>query len=172
MTDSDTIDEAVRRADQLEDEGDLDTAITVLSKEIKASPTAARLYARRGRLRYLSKAYHEAIADFDVAITLRPSAATTFYFRARAKSFLNDLDGALADFEACVSLQPNSPDALFEMGLIHEYRRRFNDALALYERAKAIAPAGNKYPAPEALDDRILDLRRRLADTPDQTNES
>lgn len=150
--------ESTKRADELENEGNFAGAIDVLSEAIATSPETPKLYALRGRLHYLLKAYGKAIRDFDTALSMRPTAATTLYFRARAKAFSDDLDGALEDFEGCLNLQPGSADALFEMGMIHEYRENLKEALRLFELARNASAHPN-----EELDERIASLRQRLA---------
>ncbi len=137
MTDRENIqvDELVRRADALEDSGDIDAAIQVLSGAILEARKEARLYAYRGRLYYLQNEFADAVDDFDSALSLHPRAASTLFFRARAKSMLGDLDAALEDFSLCIDIQPDSADAMYQMGLIHEYRREFGAAVEKFQAA-------------------------------------
>jgi len=150
--------QAIRKADELENSGDLAAASEVLSTALVAAPGSGRLRALLGRLEYLQQNYSSAIRNFDLALSHRPHAASTLYFRARARSMIDDLAGALLDFAECVRLEPHSADAHYEMGLIHEYRRDFAEALASFERARALEKSPERV---ADLEERIVSLRQR-----------
>ena len=152
-----TAEEAIRRADEQEEVGDLAGALETLSTAIISDSANPKLHALRGRLHHLRKEWREAIADFDPALALKPTTPTTLFFRGRARSMLDDLDGALADFWACVSLQPDSADAYVEIGDIHYYRHEYSEAREAFTRAMNLDPLRT-----ETLSERIADIETKL----------
>lgn len=132
--------EAMRRADALEDANDIDAAIQALSEAIDLAPESAKYWRLRGRLFALQKQWLEAIRDFDNSIAIQPVAPTTLFGRGRARAMIDDLDGAIADFERCVELQPTAADALTYLGSIRYYRGELQQALEAYHRAVELEP--------------------------------
>jgi len=134
-------DDAIRKADALEEAKDLAGAIDVLSAAIVLAPQDPRLHAIRGRLFDGQRQWAEAIQDFDSAISLDPNPpATRFFRRGQSRTMVGDLQGALQDFERCAELQPRSADAYCEIGHIHYYKGRLVEAKAAFERALELMP--------------------------------
>lgn len=131
---------SVSRADQLEESGDLESAIAVLTDGIREDPADPSLFARRGRLFKLRKQWRAAIADFDTALGMKPDAATTLFFRGQCRATIADFDGAITDFERCIRIQPASADAHWEIGVIHGFRGDLARAIAAYRTAFELDP--------------------------------
>jgi len=140
MESKDIADEAIRKADEAEDRGDLASAQRILSDAVEVAPDVPRLRARYGRLLHLDGQWREAIVQFDAALAIKPKAASTLFFRGRAKSMLEDMEGAIADFETTLELQPESYDALYEMAMIRDYQGRWDEALVLLRRIQTLSP--------------------------------
>lgn len=135
-----TAEDARRRADALEEDGDFEGAIAAISEAVDLERQNPKYHALRGRLFHLREHWPEAIRDFDSALALKPDAPTTLYFRARSKSMVNDLDGAIRDFEHCIELQPTSADAYAEIGHIKYFRGNLLQARDAYKKALSLDP--------------------------------
>ncbi|MBL9024473.1 MAG: tetratricopeptide repeat protein [Myxococcales bacterium] len=131
---------AVALADQLEDAGDVDQALAVLSRAIGNEPDQPYLLALRGRLLRTQKAWQRTIADFDTAIALKPDVPTTLFFRGTCHANLENFDQAIADLRACIRLQPRSADAYWHLGTIYSYRGEPTAAVNAYRRAFELDP--------------------------------
>jgi tetratricopeptide (TPR) repeat protein len=82
----------------------LDDAISDATKIIQIDSTngdpyddLASDYDWRAHLYFSKNAYSQAIADWDIAISMRPDLDVWYWHRARAKFYANDIEGTIAD---------------------------------------------------------------------------
>jgi tetratricopeptide (TPR) repeat protein len=143
----------------LEEEGDLDAAIAVLTDAIDRLPTEPWLTARRGRLFRIRKEWRKAISDFDAALAIKPDAPTTLFFRGTCRAELGDFDGAIADLERCIQIQPRAADAYWEIAAIHDFRGSLGAAISSYRKAFELDP--ERYPGLKEL---LAELERKIDD--------
>lgn len=153
-----SIERVVRESERLEELGDLDGSVALLTAALEETPEEPWLWARRGRVRRIRKDWRNAVLDFDRALALRPNGPTTLFLRGTCLAELGEFDGAIRDLEKCTELQPNSADAYWHLGVIHSYRGDLTKATCAYEKAFDIAP--DRFPG---LGDELVTLRARLA---------
>ncbi len=131
--------EAISRADTLEEHGDLNEARNVLRNAITLAPSVPQLRALYGRLLHLNEEWKEALTNFDIALAAVPAAASTLFYRGRARAMTGNLDGALADFERTLKLQPDSLDAYYEIAQINSFLGKKKEALLLLRKIESIS---------------------------------
>lgn len=148
---------ALKRADALEDAGDLDGAVQAMTKAIELEPNRMKYRARRGRLLSMQENWRAAIRDFDSVLAVKESAPSILYSRGRARFMSADVDGAIADLERCISLEPGAADAWAIIGDIHRLRRNWEESISAYERARELEP--NKR---AELGDLILEMKEQI----------
>jgi len=85
------------------EEGNLDTAIMLLTRAIDLDGGNAALYELRGTAHSMKKDWRSAIGDFDLAIGL-VSSAGAYGSRAYAYQNMNEHDRAIGDFDAAISM--------------------------------------------------------------------
>jgi len=148
---------ALKRADALEDTGDLDGAVQAMTKAIQLEPNRMKYRARRGRLLSMQENWQAAIRDFDSVLAVKESAPSILYSRGRARFMSAEFDGALADLERCISLDPDAADAWAIIGDIHRLRRNWEESISAYERARELEPDKRA-----ELDDLILEMKEQI----------
>ncbi|KYF69163.1 hypothetical protein BE15_20290 [Sorangium cellulosum] len=154
------VEDAVARSDILEEAGDLDGAISVLSGAIRIVPDEPWLLARRGRLFRIREEWRKAIADFDVALAIKPDAPTTLFLRGTCRAELGEFEDAIADLESCIRLQSTAADAYWHLGTIYSFRGDIARTIAAYRKALELDP--DKYPG---LKDELIELDRKLEES-------
>ena len=122
--------------------GNLDQAISDISRGIRLDPQRAYRWQERGELFTTQGKYQQAIDDITEAIRLDPTPrAFRFHNRAEAYRGLGDLTRAIADFDQAIRLDPVPRSFRFsDRGNALRDARQYDRALADYETALKLAP--------------------------------
>jgi tetratricopeptide (TPR) repeat protein len=92
-----------------------------LDKVIKINPNSSYAYNYRGNIKWSSKDYIGAIADYTKAIEIDPnfSDGVIYTNRANIKAHLNDYLGAVSDYTKAIDIYPNDAYTYFNRGLAY-----------------------------------------------------
>jgi tetratricopeptide (TPR) repeat protein len=82
----------------------------------------------------------EALAQYDMAISIKADDVTALSCRGNVLFDLGRFDAALANYDKLLAVRPNDARALNMRGLILEVFKRPEEALASYDKAVAAAP--------------------------------
>jgi len=115
--------------------GDMNGAITDLSRAIELSPNTADYYSDRGLAKLRKRDNDGAVADFTRAIELDPKNAIAYRNRALAKNIKDDADGALADYNRAIELDPKNASAFNNRGNIKKAKGDLDGAIADFNSA-------------------------------------
>jgi hypothetical protein len=106
------------------------------NKAITANSQDAKVYIRRGKIKFILLDSQGALADFEKAIELKPGYANAYSSRASIKAtLLKDYAAALADFDKAISLDPEYDQAYFDRGLVKHYLNDRDGACADWKKA-------------------------------------
>jgi tetratricopeptide (TPR) repeat protein len=103
------------RAQQANQDGDYDAAITLFTAAIRLKPDAPMAYLGRGRAYLRLKKLDMALHDLTVAIGLKPDLAQAHAERGRVHNQLGEYRPALDDFNEALRLNP-------ELGGVYQAR--------------------------------------------------
>ena len=122
--------------------GNLDQAISDISRGIRLDPQRTYRWQERGELYAQQGKYQQAIADITEAIQLDPTPrAFRFHNRGEAYRGLGDLTRAIADFDEAIRLDPVPRSFRFsDRGNALRDAGQYDRALADYETALKLAP--------------------------------
>ncbi len=107
---------------------------------VKQGSPAAVLLMARGDRDLQGGAEHEALDDYEAALTLEPDYAEGFNRRAAARAALGDFPGALADIGEVLKREPRHFSALQGLSHIAEQRGDWQGALEAWRKAMEIDP--------------------------------
>lgn len=147
---------AMKRADALEEAGDLKGATQAMSEAIELEPDRMRYRALRGRLFSLQEDWRAAIRDLDKVLAVKPNASSVLYTRGRARFMVDDFDGAIADLGRCIELEPEAADAWSVIGNVHRHRSDWERAIHAYQQARELEPDERA-----ELEDLILEMKEQ-----------
>jgi lipoprotein NlpI len=119
--------------------GQLDEAVSDLTRAIELRPTAA-LYLARGECRSMLDRHAEAIADFDRAIKLEPKGVAGYHYRGRERFKAGKIDESIADFDRAIELDLTHEDECWERGLSRYYAGQFDKAQKSFEDYHKVGP--------------------------------
>ncbi len=121
--------------DQAEAYDDLDRydeAIAALDAAIQLAPEEARLYRRRGSVKFSKRDYLGALADYDRVVELAPDEPWGHYARGLVLQRLERYDEALASFDRALDLRPGYQSALKARARLHHTLEHYELAIADY----------------------------------------
>ena len=98
--------EAVREAQDLQDNGDIEAAIAQYTRAIDKNPKFVEAYRDRGRCFLTMQRFEEAVADFDQAIELDRQGWHAHFYRGQAHSQLGAHSKAIGDFSRAIKINP------------------------------------------------------------------
>ncbi|NGO46627.1 tetratricopeptide repeat protein [Streptomyces ureilyticus] len=131
----------------------------------------------RGRDHRNADRNEQALADYNLALTLDPEAARAAYGRGVTYYDLDRYDDALADFNRAIELNPDDALAIAVRGVTYSLMDRHDDALADLNHAIELNPdhawtitsRGRTYYEVDRYDDALADFNRALELNPDYT---
>jgi predicted O-linked N-acetylglucosamine transferase (SPINDLY family) len=127
--------EIFRRAQSLQQQGQLAQAIPLYDELIaRKSDHAEAYYKRANALNGLGR-WEAALADYDQAIAVNPEYAEAYCNRGTVMERLDRWDEALASYDRTVALNPGDFLAYYNRGSVLKRLGRYDEALASYERA-------------------------------------
>ncbi|QGP79898.1 DUF3857 domain-containing protein [Sphingobium sp. CAP-1] len=103
-----------------------------------ATPTGAKDYVERGRVRMDRGQFAAANEDFTKALDLDPKDEWTRANRGISRVWLGDYAGATADLDAVQAANPKNPVVPRARGLIAEHKGQWTEAVAAYSQALAL----------------------------------
>ncbi len=133
------------RASALEESGQQDEAIGLLSALSGDRPDLASVQAAYGDILRRAERFEEAIVAYTDVLDLVDADLPRYWFiyYARAISYhqIDNWDPAEADFRRALELNPEQPNVLNYLGYsLVEQRRSFDEALGMIQRAVAAQP--------------------------------
>ena len=94
----------------------------------------------RGETHYILGKYHEAIADFNVAISINDKFPKAYKNRGDSYRQLKQYDKAFADYNKAISLNPKYSEAYESRAKLYEKLEQYDKALADYTQAITLKP--------------------------------
>jgi len=118
-----------------------------LDKVIEINPNSSYAYNYRGNIRWSSKDYIGAIADYTKAIEIDPnfSDGVIYTNRAGTKAHLNDYLGAVADYTKAIEIDPNDAYVYRSRGLAYFNLDDLRSACFDFKIAKDLGEEMPKY---------------------------
>jgi len=111
---------AIARSRLHEEQGEWDAAIAVIRQAVEQAPTAAKLWARRGQLEFLTGKYADARKSVDEALRLTSQQPLARLVRAQLLTETGEIREALAEYQWFVKLynrsQPDDAELLLLVG--------------------------------------------------------
>lgn len=120
--------------------GDLEKAISNLSRALKIKPGSASLHLNYGAALHQAKRYVEALQSYNEAISSKTDYADAFYNRANLLYEMHRFDDALESYDKTISIRSNHWDAFYNRGNALRELKRFSEALQSYDKALALKP--------------------------------
>ena len=121
--DSESASAAIKRGNELSDQGDLDAGIAAYNKAIRLDPNNSKGYACRAIAYYQKGDFNNAIADDTTVIRLDTKSAVGYAGRGFAYLKEKDFDQAIADFTEALRLKPKEAEARDEHAVDYHGRR-------------------------------------------------
>ena len=109
------------------------------------NPKRAANYVWRAIVDADQKAYVQAIADLNQALTLEPRYDWAYYHRGRVKALQGNLEQALDDLDWAVTINLFNSQAFWERGKIHLQNKNYDIAIADF--SKVIGSESKNYQA-------------------------
>ena len=107
------------------------------------SKSAETYYSLAGMLNKQMR-FHEALAAFDTAITIKPDYAEAHNGRGILFVNLNRPAEAIAGFDRAIALRPDYAEAHNNRGLVLQDLKRLDEALASFDKALALQPDNSR----------------------------
>lgn len=109
--------------------GNIEAAISDVSRVIAMSPTYPEAYNRRAQYRMQKQDFVGAVADLSRAIGLDQQNYVYYLNRGQARQGMLDFENALLDFNQAVRLEPRDADNYFFRGALYQEMNRLDEAL-------------------------------------------
>lgn len=143
--DENYIEAQMGRAEALEELGQLDEAIGILSALVEARPDLASVQAAYGDILRRNEQFEEAIVAYSAVLDLVDADLPRYWFIHYARAIcyhqIDDWPPAESDFRRALELNPEQPNVLNYLGYsLVEQRRNFDEALGMIQRAVAARP--------------------------------
>ncbi|MBI4346938.1 MAG: tetratricopeptide repeat protein [Elusimicrobia bacterium] len=116
--------------------GDLEPALSSLSKAITENSSLTPAYAWRAQVRYALGGGRYMSEDLKKALTIVPNDVESFLARAAAYTFVGDTRKALDDYEQVLRADPENAEAFLGRG--RAYRAAGDDATAIKDWTEAL----------------------------------
>lgn len=125
--------------------GDLEKAIECYGRSLLLNPEHPDIFSDRGVVYIHLKMKTEAMADFNMAVTLQPEYSYRYSARAYARDFFGDTEGAIEDYEKAIELDPDDAVAYNNLGLLQEKLGYNLKAKQNFERADKLSKMENNF---------------------------
>lgn len=119
----------LRRGMNLMQQGDLATAINVLTEALSKHLYPEEVYLKRGIAHWQQQTFETALEDFTQVITIRPHNALAYSHRGLLRYQLGDEVGALEDWDSALQYQPENANARYNRALVYAQKQHYEDAL-------------------------------------------
>lgn len=130
--------EAVRTADQLVEDGQLDQALQRYSEAIQSDPKQAETYLKRARVYQEKGDLDRALIDLNQGLDLDSSFQEAYLAKAEIQSRRGDDKAAIQTLEAAVALPRSDPDPDIYLNLANLYSASGNSGRAIECYTQAI----------------------------------
>ena len=84
---------------------------------------------------YILGQYHQAVKDFDEAISLNSQDPDAYYNRAHALFMLHQLERAIADYSQAIQLDPDNGERYIGRGAAYFERGAFQNSIDDFDQA-------------------------------------
>ena len=111
-----------------------------MTAALRESPRAPSIHFNWANLLQAEGRLREALAHYDIALSLAPQMAESWYNRGNALVRMGFGDDSLASFEAALRVRPQYPAALLNKGVAQQKLGRFAAAVQTFEAALALRP--------------------------------
>ncbi len=120
--------------------GDVDAAITALTRALALNPKMALALRERGSAHVARRDYASALADYDAAVRLGPPEATAFDLRGQARFKDHQDDAAIADYTEAIRLDPKHAPHHNTRGLAWKDKGEDDKSITDYDEAIRLNP--------------------------------
>jgi tetratricopeptide (TPR) repeat protein len=111
-----------------------------LGKNLLANPNSEIEYVMRGTAKAQLSEPEQAIADYNIAISMNPRLLLAYNNRGNLYQHLGDSERALADFSKVLEIDARSAIAYNNRAIIYTQHGQFSAAVADYHRAIELQP--------------------------------
>lgn len=146
--------------DILQQQKQMEEALSAYSTAISFISENARLYTNRGEVLFIIENFESALDDYTKAISLNRNEPLLYSRRGDVLQRLKRFDEALATYNTALRLFPKRADFYKNRGDVLQKLKRFDDALASYDEAIHIDPKNATF----YLDKGSIFFRRRAYD--------
>jgi tetratricopeptide (TPR) repeat protein len=133
-------DEAMHRATQLHNEGQIEQAEALLNSILKTNPSQAYALHLLGIIAYQMNKINSAVQLIEQAINTNPHVALFHSNLGEMHRQLNALDLSIQHGKHAVTLDPHSATALSNLGIAYYDARDYKQAKECHQQALAIDP--------------------------------
>ncbi len=118
----DDFDQVMKDTIATEQKGDVNQALSIISRYIESNPNNSGGYIVRGNCYDIKNDQEKALADYDKAVELSPNDFTAYYDRASIYSRQAKYDLAISNFNKSIELNPNDGGAFYDLGAVYDKR--------------------------------------------------
>lgn len=133
-----------KKAQELLDEGKLESALIHFNKALKESPKHPDILSHRGVVYIHLNQKKKCLDDLKLSLLLEPDNPYRYASLAYAKDYFGDIDGAIEDYQKAVELDPEDAVAHNNLGLLLEKKGYQDKAKRNFERADKLAKIEKK----------------------------
>lgn len=133
-----------KKAQELLDEGKLESAMIHFNKALKESPKHPDILSHRGVVYIHLNQKKKCLDDLKLSLLLEPDNPYRYASLAYAKDYFGDIDGAIEDYQKAVKLDPEDAVAHNNLGLLLEKKGYQDKAKRNFERADKLAKIEKK----------------------------
>lgn len=167
------IEDLVRQADALFNQGRLRDAQRLLTDAVALAPRSAKAHAYLGWVLHHQGDHQAGLDHLKKAVTLDGTQAGLHHMLGMALQVSSRADDAAKSFERAIALRPAMPDPYGALASVHERSSRLDKARATIERGLKAVPADDQLKAihctyrlnDQEIESAITDLRALTAPT-------
>ena len=138
------VDNLLRSAKRLADEGTPDEAFGILGQLLREDPDNAEALRLRGTIFFQLDNWDRALADYDRAISLQPDCADCYFEAGTVFLRSGNEQAAMENFSSCLSLDPVHAPALASRSVLLLHAERLGEALQDITSAAAARPLNDR----------------------------
>ena len=141
---------------------DLEQALKDFTYYLEKSPRSADRYNSRGMVYRKLKRYEEAIADYNMAITIKPHFVY-FFNRGVTYEVLGKTEKAIQDYTVAIQTNPSYFMGFASRALAYEKQKKYRFAIRDYEQALRLkVPKGLGRQTKQQVYQRVQELKQKI----------
>lgn len=137
----DSPEEALTKAHEARDQGDLEAAQYLFSIYLKDYPEDVEALVERGILQAALEDLTGALEDFDAALGIEPEHLIARLNRALARHSLGQVEAAIDDYDRAIKAVNKDPEIFTNRGIAHFSAGNYQQAIKDFDRAIELDPS-------------------------------